>query len=178
MANEHVKDQRRNRRGKFTATIETANREARAAQLHADGLKYREIAAEMGIDLHQVYDYVQSAMAKVVQQPAENAVAYSLRNLYEERARLLDTRAELEALKERQHVTVSQGHVVYADDGAAVPDDEFTLKTIDRLMRCDEQLRRNDESTRKLLGLDQPAKTQISGGVTYEVVGINPEELR
>ena len=31
---------------------------------------------------------------------------------------------------------------------------------------------------RKLLGLDQPVKTQVSGGVTYEVVGIDPEALR
>lgn len=178
MINEHAKTQRRDRQGKFTPTIETAKRQARAAALHAEGKKYREIAAELKVDVHTAYDDVQAAMAKVIQQPAEDAIAYSLRNLYEERARLLDLRAELEALKAREHITVSQGRVVYADDGSSIPDDEFTLKVADRLMRCDDQLRRNDESTRKLLGLDQPAKTEVSGGVTYEVVGIDVSRLQ
>jgi hypothetical protein len=50
-------------------------------------------------------------------------------------------------------------------------DDGPVLSAIDRIVRI-------SESRRKLLGLDQPAKTQVSGGVTYEVVGINPDDLK
>jgi hypothetical protein len=50
-------------------------------------------------------------------------------------------------------------------------DDGPVLSAIDRLVRI-------SESRRKLLGLDQPAKMNVSGGLTYEVVGIDPEALR
>lgn len=165
-------------KGRFARGLPTAERDAAAARLHAQGYTYRRIADELGCSLATAYNAVQRALEAVIREPAEQAIAHSLRNLAEERARLLDLRETVITVLERGHVTVSQGRVVYDDTtGAAVPDDEFTLKAVDRLMKLDDQLRRNDESRRRLEGLDQPAKTEVSGGVTYEIVGIDPADL-
>lgn len=168
----------RDGKGRYTRNITTVERDAQAARLHANGLNFRQIAAELGIGVGTAYQAVERAKDHVIREPAEAAILASLRNLAEERARLLDLRASIEKLLDNGHVTVSQGRVVYDDTtGTAVPDDEFTLKVADRLMKLDEQLRRNDESRRRLEGLDQPAKTNISGGVTYEIIGITQADL-
>jgi len=176
MASEHVHQQIRDGGGQFIPTLQTAERRRRAAELRSQGLSYRKIAAEMGIDVKQAFDYVKHAMQSVIQTAGEEAVSFELTQLDEELVRLDALYETVTQVLEREHVTVSQGRVVTLDD-APVPDDDWILKAVDRLVRIDEARRRNGESRRRLLGLDQPAKTQISGGLTYEVVGIDPEEL-
>lgn len=179
MTDQHDPDQPRGGDGKWTRTLAGAEKDAEAARLRSRGHTYQQIADELGWgNKGDAYHAVKRAMQAVIQEPGEEAVRWSILRLDEERVRLHDLRDKAEKLLGGQHVTVSQGRVVRDEDGSAVPDDEFTLKVIDRLARIDEQLRRNDESMRKLLGLDQPVKTQVSGGVTYEVVGIDPEALR
>ncbi|MFE2346475.1 hypothetical protein [Kitasatospora cineracea] len=172
--------------GRYLRTLEGAERQARAAELRSQGLSYRKIAAAMAdegsasalYNVKTAFDDVRTAMAAVVQESAEAAVQFELDRLDAELVRLNSLYGEVEAAMGREHATVSQGKVVTTDDGATVPDDEFLLKCVDRLTRIDEQRRRNGESRRRLLGLDQPAKSQVSGGLTYEVVGIDPETLR
>lgn len=163
--------------GKFIRDLATAERDAEAAQLRSTGMPYRKIAAQLGINVHTAHDAVKRAMAEVVQEDGAEALAFELRRLDEELERLDDLYGKVMAVLEREHVTVSQGRVVTMDDGATVPDDDWILKAVDRLVRIDESRRRNGESRRRLLGLDQPVKTQISGGLTYEVVGVDPEAL-
>jgi hypothetical protein len=175
---EHNPDQPRDGNGLFIKTITSTERDAAAARLRSEGKSYRQIATNLGIDVHTAHDAVRRAMQAVVAPAGEQAVNYELGLLGEELLRLDDLYATVVEVLEREHVTVSQGRIVRDDDGGAVPDDDWILKAVDRLVRIDEARRRNSESRRRLLGLDQPTKTQVSGGVTYEVVGINPEDLR
>ncbi|MFD5564517.1 hypothetical protein [Kitasatospora griseola] len=181
-----IEQQIRDGNGKFTRTLDTVERQARAAELRSQGLSYRKIAAAMAeegsasarYDVKNAFKDVEAAMDAVVREPAGAAVQFELDRLDAELVRLNGLYEAVEKAMGREHVTVSQGRVVTTEDGDTVPDDEFLLKCVDRLARLDEQRRRAGESRRRLLGLDQPAKTQLSGGVTYQVVGIDPEELR
>lgn len=174
---EHT-EKARDGNGKFIQTLEDVERDAEAARLRSRGYSYRRIASELGIDVKNAHNAVKRAIKAVVEEPAEEALAFELRRLDEELERLDDLYGKVVAVLEREHVTVSQGRVVTMEDGATVPDDDWILKAVDRLVKIDESRRRNGESRRRLLGLDQPAKTQVSGGVTYELVGIDPEALR
>ncbi|KIQ67047.1 hypothetical protein TR51_06590 [Kitasatospora griseola] len=187
--------------GKFLRTLAGAERQARAADLRSQGLSYRKIAAQMagegsatpGYDVKSAYRDVRSALDAVVRESAEQALAVALQQLDDALERLLDARDRLNGQRNQiielmghNHSTVSHGKVVYDEvSGEPVPDDEFQLKAHDRLLRVEMLLETNEgriqangESRRRLLGLDQPAKTQVSGGVTYQVIGIDPEELR
>ncbi|PBC71566.1 hypothetical protein BX265_6176 [Streptomyces sp. TLI_235] len=158
-----TEDQARGGNGRWIPTLGTAKRRATAAELRSRGRTYRQIAEELGIDVHRAYDAVQKAMADVVREPAAAAVEFELERLDEAHRRALE-------VLERRHITVSNGKAV-EHDGKPLLDDGPVLAAIDRIVKI-------SESRRKLLGLDQPAKQQISGGVTYEIVGIDPEDLR
>jgi DNA-binding CsgD family transcriptional regulator len=161
--NDQPEDQVRDGNGRYLATLSTAERRATAAALRSRGKTYRQIAADMGIDVKEAFGYVKAAMADVVRESAEAAIEFELDRLD------MAHRKAVEVLA-RKHITVSNGRVVELD-GQPLQDDGPVLAAIDRIVKV-------SESRRKLLGLDQPAKTQISGGVTYEVVGIDPESLR
>ena len=163
--------------GKFTRGVDTAERDAEAARLRSQGMPYRKIAAELGIDVHTAHDAVQRALASIVAEPAAAALHFELERLDDELIRLNELYERVLEVLNREHVTVSQGHVV-EHDGVPVPDDDWILRAAEQLRRIDESRRKNGESRRKLLGLDSPVKTQISGGLTYEVVGVDTEALR
>ncbi|WP_199546603.1 hypothetical protein [Streptomyces sp. N35] len=61
---------------------------------------------------------------------------------------------------EREHVTVNNGRIISLD-GEPLPDDSFVLQAIDRLTRIEESRRRTNESLRKILGLDAPARSEV-----------------
>jgi hypothetical protein len=163
MTTQYDPDQPRDGNGKWLLTLTGAERRAEAARLRSRGYTYRQIATALNTDVRNAYDYVREAMQAVVREAAEDAIAFELDRLDQAHRKAL-------AVLEREHITVSNGRVVELD-GQPLPDDGPILSAIDRIVKI-------SESRRKLLGLDQPAKTQISGGVSYEIVGINPEELR
>jgi DNA-binding transcriptional MerR regulator len=154
----------RDARGKYIYTPESAERDARAADLRAEGWTLQQIADHLGYqDRTAVRRGIQQALKAIVKAPAEKLLqqeATRLDSLYEEALEIL----------QRDHVMVSHGRVVYGDDGQPLRDDGPKLQAIDRLVKV-------RESYRKLLGLDQPTKVQVSGGVKYEVVGVDPEDL-
>lgn len=163
MTDQQPEGQVRDGNGRYLATLSTAERRAMAAGLRSRGMTYRQIAAAMQIDVKNAFGYVKDAMAAVVRESAEAAIEFELDRLDQAHQKAL-------AVLERSHVTVSNGQIVRLD-GEPLEDDGPVLAAIDRIVKI-------SESRRKLLGLDQPAKTQVSGGVTYELVGIDPEELR
>lgn len=179
MTDQHDPDQPRGGDGKWTRTIAGATKDAEAARLRSCGYTYQQIADELGWSSKgEAHHAVKRAMQAVIAPAGEAAIAHELGLLDEELIRLDDLYGKVVAVLEREHVTVSQGRIVRDENGGTVPDDDWILKAVDRLVRIDEARRRNSESRRRLLGLDQPVKTQVSGGVTYEVVGIDPEALR
>lgn len=158
--NQHARDGR----GHYVRTPETAKRDAQAADLRAEGLSFQAIADQLGYaDKTSARLAVRRALRDIVQGPAEK-----LLNLHMERLETLYEQA-LEVM-EADHVVVSHGKIVKADDGTPLVDSGPKLAAI-------REARASLESFRKLTGLDAEKKINLSGGVKYEVVGIDPDDL-
>lgn len=141
-------------------------------------MSYRAVAKELGVDVHTAYDAVQRALTETLREPGESLRALELERLDTELEKLDEMEGIVRGVLEREHVTVSQGKVVYHEfTGEAVRDDTIVLSCVDRLQRIADQRRKNGESRRKLLGMDQPPKVEVSGGITYQIVGIDPGDL-
>lgn len=158
----HPDQDARNVQGRYVRTPETVARQAEAARLHSQGLTYREIAEELG------YASKQTAFNAV--QAGFRHIAAPARDALQKRQQELDFlwEAAMEIL-ENHHIVVSNGKVIEID-GEPLSDDGPRLQAI-------AELRQINITRRKLEGTDQPAKVEHSGGVTYEVVGISPEDL-
>jgi hypothetical protein len=152
-------DNARDGKGRYIRTPETAERDARAAQLRAEGWKLQDIANELGYtDKSNARQAIQRALREIVQGPAEALIqqeAARLDSLYEEALDVLH----------RDHVMVSHGHIVKGEDGNPLPDHGPKLAAIDRLVKV-------RESYRRLFGLDARQKIDVAGGVRYEIVGL------
>lgn len=170
-------DQPRGGDGRWTRSVETAERDAEACRLRSRGLSYRKIAAELGTDVATAHEAVQRALRAVVQEAAEDVRAIEL-------DRLDRMHREVMAVLERQHVTVSNGKVVSRivgwqepnADGERKPiweevlDDAPVLAAVDRLLKIQER-------RAKLLGLDAPAKQQTDAVVRFSVEGVDLAKL-
>lgn len=148
---------------RFVKDPTKAQRDADAARLRAEGRTYQQIANELGYaDKGEAWRGVQRCIREVRQEAGAELIAV-------EAAELDRLYTEALGVLERDHVLVQFGKVIEVD-GVPEIDTAPKLAAIDRLVRI-------RESYRKLFGLDQPAKQEISGGVKYEVVGISTEDL-
>lgn len=155
---------KRDGKGRYHRTLETAERDRHAAELFDQGLTYQEIADELNYACKSsAIRAVRRAVREVVQDAGE-AVLHTHIN----RLEYLYTKA-VEIL-EGDHVVVSHGKIVKDEAGNTLQDTAPKLAAI-------REARASLESFRKLTGLDQPSKVNLSGGVTYEVVGVDPEDI-
>ncbi|MFI1472047.1 hypothetical protein [Streptomyces wuyuanensis] len=175
-AEEQQEGQARGANGQWLATVETAERQAKAAELRSRGLTYRKIADELGVDVRQAHDDVRAAMRAIVEKPAKDVLAMELARLDSELDKLNALEESVQAVLKRKHFTISHGKIIYLGENP-LEDDAPILMAVDRLVRIEESRRKNGESRRKLLGLDAPVKAQVSGGVTYEIVGVDLGKL-
>jgi hypothetical protein len=181
---ERQADRTRGGDGRFTRSLETADRDAKAARLRSRGMSYRQIAAELGVEVASAYDAVQRALKDALgEAPAD------VRRL--ELERLDQMEAAVWAVLERDHITVSQGRVVrrrILDDNGDpivagrdrddkpvfreedVLDDGPVLQAVDRLLKI--QARRA-----ALLGLDAPVKAETGVTLNYTIVGVDMGQL-
>lgn len=152
--------------GRFEPSQHTADRAAQAARLKAENpnLTYQQIADAVG------YNHKSDAW-RAIQRCRTAALETAGAELIASEAALLDEQfvAALEIL-EREHPMVSHGRVIKDDDGTTLLDDGPRLAAL-------REMRAIRESYRKLRGVDQPAKVEHSGGVKYEVVGVDPTDL-
>lgn len=148
--------------GRYAKDPSKPERDAQLLEMRKRGMSYRAIAAAAGLDVKNVHDAVKACMAAITEEPAQEVRQLELE-------RLDDMWMAVIKVLEAKHFTVSQGRLVYLGD-EPLEDDTPVLAAVDRLLRIQE--RRS-----KLLGLDQPVKQEISGGVTYQVIGIDPKEL-
>lgn len=157
--------QPRDGNGKYQYDNTAAQRDAQAARLKAAGRTYQQIADELGYsDRGNAWRGVQRAIKAVLREPAEELIAV-------EAARLDDLYATALEILERDHVMVSHGKVIYDErTGEPMLDDGPRLAAL-------RELRAIRESFRKLHGLDAARKVDLSGGVRYELVGVDPDEL-
>lgn len=154
--------------GRPIRTLAQAERDAWAVAQRSLGRSYRAIATDLDTSVSTAYESVQRAFRATLSEPAEQARAVEL-------ARLEDAHDAALTVLLREHLTVSHGKVITTKDadGNDIPliDDAPVLQAVDRI-------RALSESRRKLLGLDAPAQIEHTGGVRYEVVGIDPEDLQ
>jgi hypothetical protein len=158
--------QARNGKGHYQGDIYADEKAAAAARYLADhpGITYQQLADATGYtNRGDAWRAVQKARKAALQQAGQELIAT-------EAAQLDDLFVSAMEILERDHVMVSHGRIVYGDDGEPLLDDGPKLSAL-------REMRAIRESYRKLLGVDQPAKVEHSGGVRYEVVGVDPEDL-
>lgn len=140
-------DQTRDGNNRFTANIEDAKLRAEAARLRAQGWTYARIAEELG---YADRASASKAVKQVLTETAQDA-GDEFRAIKREQLRML-TEATWEIL-EREHIVVSNGHVVSLND-EPLKDPGPALSAVSLLLRI-------NESERKLEGADEPARVSV-----------------
>lgn len=137
----------RGQNGKFTRTVETAEKDAKAALLRSRGLSFSEIAAQLDFaDSSGAHRAYRRALAAV---PVE-AVG-ELRALETQKLDAME-RTAWAALMRTYHLA-QHGKIVIDPDGNPVEDVGPKLAAIDRLLKIAERRAR-------LLGLDAPTRIE------------------
>ena len=149
--------------------LRSAERRKQIVELRSKDLTFQQIADEMGLGVATVWHHYQRALRDIPAEAlAEHADVRAKRR--DEQLQRIDMEREavMEVLAAR-HVTVSNGKVMYEDD-KPILDDGPVLAAVDRLIKLDDQEAR-------VLGIYPDQKLTLSGGVRYEVVGINASDL-
>lgn len=134
--------------GQYVRTPETAARDARAAELRAEGRTLQQIADELGYsDKTNAQRGIRRALRDIVEGPAEKLLSIHmerLETLYDAAINVLET----------DHVVVSHGQIVRDDEGQPLVDSAPKLAAI-------REARQSLESFRKLLGMDAPSRVSV-----------------
>lgn len=154
----------RDGRGRYIRTIEAAEQDAEVARLYTEGsLTFQEIGDQLGISKWAAIRSYRRAVRSVIQEAGEGALRVQI-----DRMEYLFAKAV--EIIESDHVVVSHGHVVYGDDQQPLRDHGPALAAI-------REARQILDGFNSLTGLKQPTKIEHSGGVKYEVVGVDPADL-
>ncbi|WP_159056567.1 helix-turn-helix domain containing protein [Streptomyces yokosukanensis] len=154
----------RNGMGRYVRTPEKAAEDAAIADHWAQGShSYTETAKHFGISKWAAMSAVRRAVREVVQEAGEEALRVHL-----DRMEYLFAKAT--EVIEADHVIVSHGRIVVGDDGNPLRDHAPVIAAINSARQC-------LESVQSLTGMKKPAKVEHSGGVTYQLVGVDPQDL-
>lgn len=175
MAGTSGTEQPRSGKGRFVRDIATAERDAECARLRAQNMKYRDIATQLGIDVKTAYEGVHRAIRDAVIVDGTAARDAELERIATDNARLDDLEMVVIGILEAQHITVSNGRVIYVGDVPLV-DNGAALAAIDRLLKIGDSRRRNGERVDRLMGLNAAQKVNLTGGVTYEIIGLDSSD--
>lgn len=126
------------------------DRDTWAADRWADGWLLKDIAAALDISVPTAHESIDRAMAA----SRDAKISAGDRARAVQRARLERAHEAAMAVLEAEHITISHGKVVLRGD-QPVPDHDPILRTIDRIVRISESLRRLD-------GLDAPVKVDAT----------------
>jgi Sigma-70, region 4 len=143
-------------------SVTAADLDGCCTSLRASGLSYREIGRQLGISPANAHKRVSRALDRTRREPAAG-----LRELELERLDALQ--AALTTVLRRQHVTISAGKVVLDTDGQPYLDDGPVVAAAQALVRV-------QESRRKLLGLDEPARADVTARIHAEVYSVGALE--
>jgi transposase-like protein len=157
-----------------TTALSVAEKRAAVVAAVREGKPFRAIAAELGISKSYAHDLFQAALELV---PAENVQAYREQQL----ADLALARQVAREILGRHHVTISNGRVMHEITGRNEETDKPIygdpyedagpeLAALNTLMKIGER-------EAQILGSDAEKKVNLSGGVTYEVVGVDLGKL-
>jgi hypothetical protein len=138
-----------------TDQVESAERDAAAAQLRRDGLGYRDIAARQGISTAAAFYRVERALRATRREPGEQILQL-------ERERLDRLEAEAVDVLQAEHLVVSAGRIITDGDGVPLVDHAPRLAAVRTLLAIAERRAR-------LLGLDAPTRTELTVATLDEV---------
>lgn len=142
--------------------IINAERDARIMDLARRGRTHQTIADEVGLTRQRVHQIVKEQLAAI---PVEGVAHY--------RAQQLET---LDGLLEKAHAVLEARHLKFHEGvalnhaGELVTDDGPVLNAVTTILRILERRAR-------LLGLDAPVKTEVSGGVAFRYVFDGADEV-
>jgi hypothetical protein len=142
--------------------VDAADTDARCLELRRAGLSYRDIARTVGLSVANVHGRVTRGLDRTRREPADG-----LRELELDRLDVLQV--VLTQVLRREHVTISGGKVVQDEDGRSYRDDGPVVAAAQALVRV-------QESRRRLLGLDAPAKVEAKI-LTVDVMDARIAEL-
>lgn len=153
----------RSSKGQYVRTLEAAERDAEAARLRTCGWTYGMIAKELGYTSRQAaWNGVQTVLAEIVREPAEDLVRIETERLDLELVRLDQLERDVRRVLDAEHITVSNGKVIIDPrTNQPLEDDGPVLQAADRLIKIEDARRRNAERRAKLLGLDVPSRVSI-----------------
>lgn len=146
-------------------SLELAELDLKVAELVKQGVSFRQIGAQLGISKSYAYLCFKRVKARIDDEIAALAQEYLREHLAECAA---DRHAVLEVLH-AEHVVVSNGQVVRLD-GQPLEDSGPVLAAVDRLLKI-----RDQEAG--YLGLKAKTEVDVSGGVTYQLIGVDPKDL-
>lgn len=148
--------------GRYIRTGEAADQDAEMLKLRTSGWSYRRIAEHFDLSTSGVHEAIQKVLHATVEEPAADVRKLELE-------RLDVAYAAVVKVLEAKHVTVSHGKVIYQGEEPLL-DDGPVLAAVDRLLKIQERRAR-------LLGLDAPKAVELGGKLTYDIVGVNLENL-
>lgn len=164
--------------GKLIQTIESVELDAIACELRSRGWSYREIANKLGdAEAAQAYKRVQRVISRIVQEPAEEVRQFELDRLDRQWRDLEKLQARVQEVLDANHVVIQHGKVVYGDTGEPFVDHGPVLDAAKTMLSVQAQRDRIQARRSKYLGLDAAQKMQVSGGVRYEIVGVDMRQL-
>ncbi len=162
--------------GKPLSDLAMADRDTQVVALKRQDLSFQQIADHLGISKAGAVRSFQRAKRRVDAATDADYAAYRDEQL----AAIAAMREVCDEIIAARHVSISNGHVVseitgHDDDGNPLygdpyEDDAPVLAAIDRRIKLDDQ-------EAKLLGLYAKVEVAHSGGVTYEIVGVDMSKL-
>lgn len=162
--------------GKPVADMKMVERDLKIVALKREGLSFQQIANQVGISKSGVILGFQRVKKRVEAKTDESYAEYREEQL----ARVATMREVVADIIAARHVTISNGHVISEmtgrdDDGKPVYGDPYedhgpVMAAVDRMVKL-------DEHEAKLLGLFAKTEVDVSGGVTYQLVGVDPADL-
>ncbi len=131
-------------------------------------LTQREIGSRLGITQQAVAQRLDKVKAKLP--PIDlGAVRQEMMALYAENLRRL---SELAAMEGAPVTAGKDGDVVYD------PESETVVRDYSGRVAAIKELNATTAHIRKLLGIDAAEKHEVTGAVRYELVGVDPEDLK
>lgn len=154
------------RRSDPARSVDLAELDLKVLKLVTDeGKSFRQIAAELDISKSYAHLCFKRAMTRIDEEIAALAHRYLREHLAECQA---DRVAVLEVLH-ADHITVSNGQIVRLD-GQPITDYAPVLAAVDRMLKI-----RDQEAG--YLGIKAKTEVNVSGGVSYQLVGVDPKDL-
>lgn len=176
--------------GRYVPSLETAQRDAEMTRMRGLGKSFREIGEHFGVGESTAFDGVQRCYDATRREAGDQARLLELDRLDRWQARTEETLANehivishgrvvrrrvhdehgqwIQLTHDGQPLTNADGEPIYLEE--EIPDDSAIHQAVNTLLKISQR-------RAALLGLDAPQKVEQSGAVTYNLVGIDEDDM-